>query len=91
MISAFAALALSACGTTRSDRAISGGLLGAGAGAVIGSATGNAGTGAIIGGVAGAAAGAVVDPCTLNLGAPVWTDRHASREDYRRECGRYPR
>src|SRR6266404_3199807 len=82
-----AALALSACGTTPGDRAASGGLLGAGAGAAIGSLSGNAGTGAIIGGVGGAAVGALTDPCTLNLGDPWWRD-HGGRDEYKRCCGR---
>ena|SRR6266550_9570875 len=82
-----AALALSACGTTPEDRAVSGGLLGAGTGAAIGSLSGNAGTGAIIGGVGGAAVGALTDPCTLNLGDPWWRD-HGGRDEYNRRCGR---
>ena len=84
------AFALSACGTTTTDRAASGGLLGAGAGAAIGSLSGDAGAGAVIGGVAGAAAGALTDPCAVDLGHPVWRDENASREDYYRRCGRYP-
>ena len=67
-LAAVAAFALSACGTTPGDRAVSGGLLGAGTGAAIGSLSGNAGAGAVIGGVAGAATGALTDPCSLNLG-----------------------
>jgi osmotically inducible lipoprotein OsmB len=90
LLAAVGAFALSACGTTPGDRAVSGGLLGAGAGAAIGSLSGNAGAGAVIGGVAGAAAGAVTDPCSVNLGDPVWKDRNASREDYYQRCGRYP-
>ena len=82
-----AVLALSACGTTQSDRAVSGGLLGAGAGGLIGSLSGNAGTGAIIGGLGGAAVGAVTDPCTLNLGDPWWRD-NGGRDAYYRRCGR---
>ena len=82
-----AALALSACGTTQSDRAVSGGLIGAGAGAAIGSLSGNAGAGAVIGGVAGAATGALTDPCTLNLGDPWWRD-HGGADAYRARCGR---
>jgi hypothetical protein len=58
----FAGLALSACGTTPGERAVSGGLLGAGTGAAFGSITGNAGTGAVIGGVGGAAVGALTAP-----------------------------
>jgi osmotically inducible lipoprotein OsmB len=68
LVTAIAMLALSACGTTPGDRAVSGGLIGAGGGAAIGSLSGNAGAGAVIGGVAGAATGALTDPCALNLG-----------------------
>ena len=60
----FTGLALSGCGTTPGDRAVSGGLLGAGAGAAIGSVTGSAGKGAVIGGVGGAALGALTAPPT---------------------------
>ena len=80
-----AALGLAACGTTPGDRAVSGGLLGAGAGAAVGSLTGSAGTGAIIGGLGGAAVGAVTDPCALNLGDPWWRD-HGGEAEYRRRC-----
>lgn len=56
-------LALSACGQTMGDRALSGGLLGAGGGALIGGMTGgNAGTGAILGGLGGASVGALTTP-----------------------------
>ena len=79
-----AAVALTACGTTTADRA------GAGAGAAIGSLSGDAGAGAVIGGVAGAAAGALTDPCSVNLGHPIWRDENASREDYYYRCGHYP-
>ncbi len=45
------------------QRAVGGGLLGAGAGAAIGGATGgNAGVGALIGGAAGAVGGAATTP-----------------------------
>ena len=71
-----AVLMLSACGTNPGDRAVSGGLLGAGAGAAIGA-------------VAGAATGALTDPCTLNLGNPVWRD-HGGRAAYERRCGHPP-
>jgi hypothetical protein len=81
------ALALSACGTTPGDRAVSGGLLGAGAGAAVGSLAGNAGAGAVIGGLGGAAVGAATDPCTLNLGDPFWRDNGGERE-YNRRCRR---
>jgi hypothetical protein len=82
-----AGLALAACGTTQGDRAVSGGLIGAGGGAAIGALAGNAGAGAIIGGVAGAATGALTDPCTLNLGDPFWRD-HGGEAARRERCGR---
>jgi hypothetical protein len=63
---------LGACGQSAGDRAISGGLLGAGAGAAVGSLAGSAGTGALIGGAAGAAGGALTSPNTVNLGRPAW-------------------
>lgn len=57
------ALSLAACGETPGTRAVTGGLLGAGAGAAVGAATGgNAGTGALIGGGVGAVGGAVTAP-----------------------------
>jgi hypothetical protein len=55
-------LGLAACGSSPGGRAVSGGLLGAGAGAVVGSMSGNAGTGALIGGGIGAVGGAVTAP-----------------------------
>ena len=64
---------LGGCGYSTTDRAISGGLLGAGAGAGIGALTGgSAGTGALIGGAAGAAGGALTSGRDINLGRPVW-------------------
>jgi len=69
---ALAGLSLAACGYTPGDRAASGGLLGAGAGAAVGSLSGNAGTGALIGGAAGALGGAVTNADTVNLGRPAW-------------------
>lgn len=83
------ALALSACGTTTTDRAISGGAIGAGAGALVGAATGNPATGAAIGAIGGAAIGAATDPCDLDLGNPVWRD-HGGRQAYERRCGHPP-
>ncbi len=64
--------ALGACGYNTTDRAVSGGLLGAGAGAAVGSLTGSAGTGALLGGAAGAAGGALTSPGSVNLGRPAW-------------------
>lgn len=66
------ALALGACGTSPGERALTGGLIGAGTGAAIGSFSGNAGTGALIGGAVGAVGGAVTSPNTVNLGKPAW-------------------
>ena len=64
---------LSACGESRSDRALSGAGIGAGAGAVAGALTGgNAATGAVLGGAAGAAAGGLSDKDDVNLGKPWW-------------------
>lgn len=55
-----------ACGSTANDRALTGGLLGAGAGAIIGGvATGTSGgalAGAAIGGVGGAVIGSATAP-----------------------------
>jgi osmotically inducible lipoprotein OsmB len=53
-------LGLAGCGESPGTRAVTGGLIGAGAGAAIGSvAGGHAGTGALIGGGAGALGGAL--------------------------------
>jgi osmotically inducible lipoprotein OsmB len=62
MIALAGGLALSACGDTPGQRAVTGGLLGAGTGAAVGSFSGNAGTGALIGGAVGAVGGAVTTP-----------------------------
>ena len=63
---------LAACGHTTGDRALSGGLIGAGAGAVIGGAAGNPAAGALIGGAAGAVGGAATSSRDIDLGKPVW-------------------
>ncbi len=59
---------LAACGTTTSERAVSGGAIGAGAGAV-GAALlgGSPWAGAAIGGAAGAVTGAATRPDQINL------------------------
>ena len=60
---------LAGCGYSPGHRALTGGMIGAGAGAIIGSATGmGAGTGALIGGGAGALTGAATTHNQLNLG-----------------------
>jgi len=54
---------LASCGNRPGERALSGGLIGAGAGAAIGAATGgNPASGALIGGGVGALGGAVTSP-----------------------------
>jgi len=61
-------MALSACGSSRTDRALSGAGIGAGLGAVGGAVTGGSPwTGAIVGGAAGAATGALTDEDDINF------------------------
>lgn len=55
------ALLLVGCGTTTTERAGSGALMGAAGGALIGSLSANAGAGALIGAGAGALGGFLVD------------------------------
>jgi osmotically inducible lipoprotein OsmB len=60
LVAGLLSLGLTACGTSPGGRAVSGGLLGAGAGAGVGALTGgNVGTGALVGGGVGAAGGAL--------------------------------
>lgn len=67
------ALTLAGCGYSPGDRAASGGLMGAGAGAAIAAATGGAPlVGALVGGAVGAIGGAATSPNTINMGKPVW-------------------
>ncbi len=67
------ALMVSACGTSKSDRALSGAGIGAGVGAVGSAVTGGSPiTGAIVGGAVGAGAGALTDKDDVDLGKPVW-------------------
>jgi hypothetical protein len=69
------ALAVAGCGQSAGDRAVSGGLLGAGAGAAIGAVTGGSlATGALIGGAIGAVGGAVTSPRAVDLGRPLWRE-----------------
>ena len=64
---------LAACGTSTSDRALSGGALGAGAGALGSTVLGGSPvTGALLGGAVGAGAGALTDQRDVDLGRPVW-------------------
>lgn len=80
---------LAGCGTTPGDRGLSGGLLGAGTGAAIGSLAGSAGTGALIGGLGGVALGVLTSPGVLDLGQPVW--RSASYHHHRKHASRVAR
>ena len=81
-----AALSLSACGTSQSDRTLSGaGIgagIGAGTGAVIGGVTGGSvGTGAVVGAVVGGVVGATTTKDDINLDKPIW--RKSCRERQR--------
>lgn len=58
------ALALAGCQTARQDRALTGGLIGGGAGALIGGLAGGSAGAAVAGGVVGAAAGALIADAT---------------------------
>jgi hypothetical protein len=61
-------IGLSGCGYSPGHRALTGGAIGAGAGAIIGAATGlGPGTGALIGGGTGALTGAATTHHQLNL------------------------
>ncbi len=78
-------LALAACGQTPGERAVSGGLLGAGTGAVVAGATGgNVGTGLLLGAGVGAVGGALTAP--QNRG-----DYRDDRRRYRDDRGCYDR
>jgi hypothetical protein len=73
VLTLFAAVTLAACGSSRSDRALSGAGIGAGAGAAAGALTGGSAVGgAVLGGAAGAATGAFTDKDDINLGRPLW-------------------
>jgi hypothetical protein len=68
-----ACVGLAACGTNPSDRAVTGGAMGAGAGLAIGAIAGAPLLGAtIIGAGAGAIAGVITDPGKVNFGKPFW-------------------
>ena len=64
--------ALGACGNTTGDRALSGGGIGAGVGAVGGLLVGAPLEGALIGGAVGAGTGALTDKSQVDLGRPIW-------------------
>jgi hypothetical protein len=56
-------VALAACGSSKTDRGLSGGAIGAGVGAA---------GGAALGGAIGAATGVLTDEDDVDLGEPVW-------------------
>lgn len=73
MIAASVITLLTACGETKTDRALSGGGIGAGVGALGSTITGgDPVTGAVVGGAVGAAAGGLTNKNDVNLGKPVW-------------------
>ncbi|WP_043284502.1 hypothetical protein [Reyranella massiliensis] len=61
VLAAFAAT-VAACGNNPTDRALTGGAIGAGTGAVVGSTMGAPVAGAVVGGLGGAAIGAATTP-----------------------------
>jgi len=65
-------LALGACGSSTTDRALSGGGIGAGVGLLGGARVGAPIQGALIGGAVGAGAGALTDTNQVDLGKPFW-------------------
>lgn len=72
LLAGLAALSLAGCGYSPGSRALSGGAIGAGTGAIVGAVTGiGPGTGALIGGGVGALAGAATNPNDVNLGRPL--------------------
>lgn len=84
-------LLLAGCGTSPGDRGLSGGLLGAGTGAAIGSLAGSAGEGALIGGLGGAAIGLLTSPDQINLGPAAWNRSASSSSHHRRHASRLAR
>ena len=65
-------LMLGACGDTWGERALSGGGLGAGVGALGGLLFGSPLTGALVGGALGAGVGAATTNDQINAGRPAW-------------------
>jgi hypothetical protein len=65
-------LVLGACGSSTSDRALSGGGIGAGVGLLGGALVGAPLEGALIGGAVGAGTGALTDQNKIDLGNPIW-------------------
>lgn len=75
LATAITGMVLAGCGTTTSDRTLSGAGIGAGAGAVVGAVTGlTVAEGAVLGAVAGGLTGALTKPDQVNLGKPAWSE-----------------
>ncbi len=73
IVAAPLALTLPGCGSSTTDRALSGAALGGAAGAGISAVTGGSVVGgAVVGGAVGAAAGALTSDRDVNLGRPLW-------------------
>ena len=72
LIMSAALFAVTACGSTTSDRAISGAGIGAGVGAVGGLLLGDPVDGALIGAAVGGGTGALTKPSQVDLGKPAW-------------------
>jgi osmotically inducible lipoprotein OsmB len=69
----FGLLLLAACGSTPTDRGLSGAAIGAGVGAAGAAATGGSVLGgAAVGGAVGGAAGVLTDEDDVDLGEPIW-------------------
>jgi osmotically inducible lipoprotein OsmB len=88
------ALSLAACGTTPTERGLTGAGIGAATGAVIGGVTGgDVGTGAVVGGVVGGAVGALTTKDEIDIGDPPW--KKSCKERQRRgekiSCKHKPR
>jgi hypothetical protein len=62
LVLAALAATTTACGDRPVDRALTGGAIGAGGGALVGAAAGNPVAGAVVGGIGGAAIGAATAP-----------------------------
>jgi hypothetical protein len=66
-------LALAACGSSTTDRGLSGGAIGAGVGAAGSAVTGGSALGgAALGGAIGAATGVLTDDDDVDHGKPIW-------------------
>ena len=63
---------LTACGSSTSDRALSGAGIGAGVGALGVLMVGAPVQGAVIGGAVGAGTGALIEDDKIDLGKPIW-------------------